>query len=332
MEYQMRLHENKELFSDAILKTSQELIIPEIFIEKDYWVTFVLHSIFHSEMADIAVFKGGTALSKCHKLIERFSEDIDLVVIHNSGENDNQLKTKLKMIGKIVENALPEIKIEGVTNKKGNIRKTAHQYDKIYKGNFGQVKEFILLEVTWLGNSEPNSTAFISSYVAEMMKSKGLDKIVEEYGLQPFEIPVLSKERTLCEKIMSLVRFSRQGNPYDDLSNKIRHFYDIHMMLKNKEIKQFFESEGFDSMMMRVAKDDIVSFKNNNKWVYEHPSLSLIFKQPQETWDKINTNYQGVFNDLVFGELPSQEAMVETIIKVADRLKKIEWKLDKSNL
>ena len=41
----------------------------------------VLHRIFQSETGAFAVFKGGTALSKCHRLIERFSEDIDMVVI-----------------------------------------------------------------------------------------------------------------------------------------------------------------------------------------------------------------------------------------------------------
>ena len=69
----MRLHENKELFRDAVLATSQIKGIPEIYIEKDYWVTFALYHIFHSEMAKEVVFKGGTALSKCYRLIERFS-------------------------------------------------------------------------------------------------------------------------------------------------------------------------------------------------------------------------------------------------------------------
>ena len=71
----MRLHENKELFLDSILATSQLLNLPEIYIEKDYWVTVALYEIFHSNMADQTVFNRGTALSKCSKLINRFSED-----------------------------------------------------------------------------------------------------------------------------------------------------------------------------------------------------------------------------------------------------------------
>jgi predicted nucleotidyltransferase component of viral defense system len=94
----MNLHINQQLFQDAVIATAQRFNIPEIYIEKDYWVTVALYNIFHSSIANEAVFKGGTALSKCHKLIERFSEDVDMVVINKSGESGNKLKNKLKAI------------------------------------------------------------------------------------------------------------------------------------------------------------------------------------------------------------------------------------------
>ena len=65
----MRLHNNKELFKDAIIATSQLNGIAEIYIEKDYWVTLALHSIFSDEVGKTCIFKGGTALSKCNRLI-----------------------------------------------------------------------------------------------------------------------------------------------------------------------------------------------------------------------------------------------------------------------
>lgn len=72
----MRLHEDKAVFKDAVSITAQRLGLPEIYVEKDYWVTFALHRIFTSPLADSTVFKGGTALAKCFSLISRFSEDI----------------------------------------------------------------------------------------------------------------------------------------------------------------------------------------------------------------------------------------------------------------
>ena len=61
----MNLHENKELFRDAIIATSQLKGIAEIYVEKDYWVTLSLYAIFINEIGNSCIFKGGTALSKC---------------------------------------------------------------------------------------------------------------------------------------------------------------------------------------------------------------------------------------------------------------------------
>ncbi len=321
----MRLHENKELFQDAVLATAQLLNIPEIYIEKDYWVTVVLHKIFHSEMADEVVFKGGTALSKCHKLIERFSEDIDVVVLKHEGENDNQLKKKIRTVGKIVESIMPEINMPELTNKKGKIRKTVHQYEKTFKGNFGQVREHIVFEATWLGDSDPHTSENINSYIYEMMQNQGQSNLIEEYEMQPFKLEVLSKEKTLCEKIMSLVRFSQKENPYAELANKIRHIYDIHMMLKNEDVNSFFNSIQFNKMLVDVGNDDVVSFKNNNEWLRNHPAEAIIFKQPEETWSQIRTPYQTTFKDLVIGIMPEEEDLVETLKTVGSRLLDIKW-------
>lgn len=54
--------------------------LPSQVIEKDFWVTAILQSLFSLPIARHLVFKGGTSLSKGWKLIERFSEDIDLAV------------------------------------------------------------------------------------------------------------------------------------------------------------------------------------------------------------------------------------------------------------
>ncbi len=61
-----------------------------------------------------------------------------------------------------------------------------------------------------------------------------------EFDLLPFQVNVLQPVRTLCEKIMSLVRFSYSENPIDDLKMKIRYVYDLHKMQEHREIRNFF--------------------------------------------------------------------------------------------
>ncbi len=323
----MKLHENKELFQDAITATSQQKGIAEIYVEKDYWVTLALHAIFNNEIGKETIFKGGTALSKCNHLIDRFSEDIDLVVLRKKGETNNQLKTKIKKISKCVTNVIPEIEVDGITHKMGMVRKTAYRYEKSFDGNFGQVRDNIIVESTWLGNFEPYTTGTVSSYIYEMMLENNQSDIINEYDMNPFDVLILSTERTLCEKIMSLVRFSQTEQPITDLSNKIRHTYDIHMILKNTDLNSFFNSTKFDSMLLKVANDDVLSFKNNNKWLSNHPKTTILFSDTKNVWNQIKNTYETSFKELVFGEFPEEKEILNTLTTVVSRLNKIEWNI-----
>jgi len=323
----MKLHTNKNLFKDAVIATAQKQGIKEIFIEKDYWVTLILKAVFKNEIGKETVFKGGTALSKCNSLIKRFSEDIDLVVLRSENETGNQLKKKLKTISKCVDNIIPEIEIDGITNKKGMIRKTAHSYEKQFSGKFGQIRNFIVIESSWLGNFEAYEKGVVSSMIYEMMKQLGQQEIIEKYEMEPFEVNVLSPERTICEKIMSLVRFSFSENPIEDLNNKIRHIYDIHILLKNKDLNSFFNLGNFDIMLQKVGNDDIFSFKNNNEWLKEHPVSAVIFDQPKNTWEQLKNTYNASFKELVYGELPNENEILATLEIISKRLKKVEWNI-----
>jgi hypothetical protein len=158
-----------------------------------------------------------------------------------------------------------------------------------------------------------------------MMLQNNQQSLIDEYGMNPFGVLVLNPKRTLCEKIMSLVRFSQTQEPITDLRNKIRHTYDIHLMLKDRNINFFLQSAEFDNMLLRVANDDIVSFKNNNKWLANHPTTAIIFSETADTWNKIKNVYTGNFSELVFGELPAETEILKTLTTIANRLKTIEW-------
>lgn len=324
----MKLHENKTLFRQAVQFTADQMRIPAIYVEKDYWVTYALFTIFNNKIGKDTVFKGGTALSKCYNMIERFSEDIDLVVLRREGERDGKLKSKLKAVSTVVETVLPEVTIEGITNKMGMIRKTAHSYSKEFKGDYGQVRDVIILESTWLGYFEPYTTKSIVSFIGQMMLNNKQFDISKENGLLPFELLTLEPTRTICEKIMSLVRFSYGENPIDDLKKKIRHTYDLHQLLKQNVFSAFFYSTAFDDMLLKVAKDDVASFKNNNQWLIHHPNEALIFRDLKIVWSELKTIYSGDFKNLVYGEFPKESDVLETLKRIQERLKTISWTIE----
>jgi len=321
----MRLHLNKELFVDMLQLTAERMGIKAIYVEKDYWVTYALFKIYNNEIGKDSIFKGGTALSKCFHLIDRFSEDIDLVVIRRENETDRKLKSKLKTISKVVETVLPEIAIEGITHKMGMNRKTAHSYNKEFIANYGQVRDVIILESTWLGYYEPYTTKSIVSFVGQMMLDNKQLAIAKENGLLPFNLLALAPTRTICEKIMSLVRFSYSDNPIEDLKKKIRHTYDLHQLLKQTDFNTFFHSKAFDEMLIKVANDDIASFRNKNKWLIYHPNEALIFKDLENVWKELKTVYKADFKNLVYGELPKVEAILATLKMIQERLTTISW-------
>src|SRR5665648_21467 len=160
-----------------------------------------------------------------------------------------------------------------------------------------------------------------------MMLSTGQQSLAVEYGLLPFDILVMEPKRTLCEKIMSLVRFSYTEEPLEDLKKKIRHTYDLHQLLQEKGLREFFNSAAFDELLLKVANDDVTSFKNNNEWLKYHPNKAKIFAEVVDVWEQLKETYNGAFRNLVFGDFPKDEKVLETLQTIKSRLDAIEWKI-----
>ena len=96
----LKLHENKEDFFETIEVVSQHYNLSTSIIEKDYWVTFLLYNLHHSAYKDEIAFKGGTSLSKGYKLIDRFSEDVDLTVIKKNYRLDSENEALITKVHK----------------------------------------------------------------------------------------------------------------------------------------------------------------------------------------------------------------------------------------
>lgn len=96
----MKLHHNDEVFIEFIEAASSYKGIPEEFIQKDYYVSLLLKEMVELNLN--IIFKGGTSLSKCYKVIDRFSEDID-VNIQSPTKLNNQKRRELK---ETIENAI----------------------------------------------------------------------------------------------------------------------------------------------------------------------------------------------------------------------------------
>ncbi len=79
----VRLVNDPDAVGVLAARVADEIGLPAEQVEKDFWVTEVLRGVTRSagELGIEVVFKGGTSLSKAFRLIERFSEDVDVLVI-----------------------------------------------------------------------------------------------------------------------------------------------------------------------------------------------------------------------------------------------------------
>jgi predicted nucleotidyltransferase component of viral defense system len=317
MEHQMNLHTYKEDFSALINRTSEYLNIPEFFIEKDYWVTYVLKNLSLSKYSEQVVFKGGTSLSKAYGCIERFSEDIDLA-LKDPELGDAKRKNLMKQIEQAVSEGLDLIEEHPLEEKKGRNRRTFYQYLHIHPvASFSPVKDVIQLEVNTFTHPSPVESRQIETFIKKFLEENGFKEEVNRYELQPFNVQTLSIERTFCEKVLSLIRLSYEGA--DRLRPKIRHFYDITRIMKNIT----FSDSIVDTFKLALADD-----KNNptfaGVWLEIPLSQAPLFKNYKTIWESLETSYTKELSSLIWNEkLPSSREVTKSINELRTLIEKI---------
>lgn len=310
----MKLHEDKEFFVTAVSSAAQSMDLPDVYIEKDYWVTRSLKQLSESNVFESVVFKGGTSLSKAYGLIHRFSEDIDLAVVAD-GLGDAKRKKLLKDTEVVASEGLEPLPDDERESKGSKFRKTVYRYPRnTDDGEFGQASPELLIEVNTFTTPEPWERKPIQSMIAEMLIKEGRQDLVKQYELEPFELNVLSVQRTLIEKLLGIIKDSYFEDPVTRLNNRIRHIYDVCMILKSSGNRDFVASEKFGELCQRCIADEIESWGEDQTACLKKPLKNApLFHRFEEWWPGMESTYTNIFADLVYGELPSYEEIRETL-------------------
>ncbi|KAA6318510.1 hypothetical protein EZS27_031488, partial [termite gut metagenome] len=189
----MTLHTNSKDFAELIRLAATRFNIALEYIEKDYWITLVLSRLAYSSYAESVVFKGGTALFKGYRLINRFSEDIDIATI-NENLSGNALKTKIRAIEKSITAELTEIIEPELTSKGSMFRKSIFQYPHTIADRLNvNVQKRIIVEINSFANPYPYVSQSITSFIVDFLLETNQPEAVEQYGLQSFFLNVLDK-------------------------------------------------------------------------------------------------------------------------------------------
>lgn len=222
----MNLHLNHEAFTELVTAASNELHIPPGIVEKDYYVTLTLREL--SSRIKGMVFKGGTSLTKCYHILERFSEDIDISYAASEGIPGESRKKQLK---KAVVSSMDALQFPIVNLEETRSRRSYNCYRASYPSIYSPILELkpeLVIETYIALLPFPTVTRMTDNYIYRFLKLTEQENLLKEFDLKPFEITTQSIERTLIDKVFAICDYYLSGK----VDRHSRHLYDIYKILE----------------------------------------------------------------------------------------------------
>jgi predicted nucleotidyltransferase component of viral defense system len=306
-------------------------------VEKDWWVSRTLEIIFQMNIAKHLVFKGGTSLSKAWKLINRFSEDIDLAIDKEffEGYSGEISKTKISKLRKEAGtyttgiffrelqdefrkkdfNDLDFIVINA-TDSDQDPRIIEIYYPNIIAQPSEYIKPRVQIEVSCRSLREPFTVKSFGSLVDEVFADKDFSKPL-------FDIPTVNPERTFLEKVFLLhEEFDRpiEKMRVDRLS---RHLYDIYQLTKaGISDKAMNDKELYETIVAHRYKFSRVGEVDYN--LHNPKTINAIPRaEKREEW---KVDYSKMKEDMIYEEnKPSFEDLINNLEELRTKLQALEW-------
>ena len=237
--------QRKNIFNNYVLSYGGNLSI----VEKDFWVTLMLDYLFHKSIyKDYFIFKGGTSLSKCFKIIDRFSEDIDLILKWKILTNDNPNIERSKTQQDKYNHLLNDLAADFIKNKllpslskdfkdiiNGDFKfeididdpQTINFYYPIVNDNISfSILKHIKLEIGPLAAHSPVEETKISPFISKLNLT--IFKNMET------NIVTVLPQRTFWEKILILHQEANRPDEKRVPLRYSRHYYDVYKISLTK--------------------------------------------------------------------------------------------------
>lgn len=308
-------------------------------VEKDWWVVQVLSAIFEMEIGQHLIFKGGTSLSKAWLLLERFSEDIDLVLDRKflgfeAKLSRNQIKRLRKETGKYIsdkfsielearlkENGLRDINLKYLKQKASDAdpAKVEIFFPNVIKYP-GYVAPRILLEISSSSLNEPVESRSIVSLLDEHYADA-------DFSQPAIHIPTVIPERTFLEKLFLLHEEFQRPQEKIRVNRLSRHLYDIYQLLKTEYPHRALAN-----------KDLYETIVVHRQAFYHLGGIDYNLHQPQtlnplpnsEILDAWEADYHVMQERMIYGDSPSFQVIIKTINEFTlNVINRLDWKMDR---
>ena len=309
--------QRKALFSE----TAHAMGVTGAAAEKDFWISWVLLHVFEDDVLNQYLrFKGGTSLSKCYHAIERFSEDIDLILdwtqLTAEDPSDTRSKTKQNQLNQainqqeqayIAETLFPRLhELMGDICELGIDAEDPHTINITYPKAFDStyLRPQVRLEIGPLAAMLPMQWCDIQPYAAEYFND-----VFEQARVA---VPTIVLARTFWEKLTILHAEAHRPADKQLPSRYSRHYYDVYKLAKS-ELSQV-------ALKQVDLLTEVVRFKQRfypSGWAnYDSANLEgLVLQPPGHHIDVLKADYQKM-QEMLFGAKPSFEEIIEILTEL----------------
>ena len=306
-------------------------------IEKDWWVTAVLHALFSLPYAEHISFKGGTNLAKCWHLINRMSEDIDVAIDREflgfSGTlSKTQISDKLRRASCSFVREKLQYELAGQLEKDGiakdcfkvNVNITPIsttdpeiievEYTPVFNAN-PYIRSKVIIEVSGRSMSEPVSIVGLRSYIDNVYTAAPFTE-------PDFDVRAVVPQRTFLEKLFLLhEEFSK---PKDAVRTErmSRHMYDICQILETPVAEQALaEKELYLSVVEH--RRTFIGLRGFDYSTLLPRTLDII--PPDSIIDSWRQDYKRMQETMIYGDSPSFNKMIETLKGLNQRIHTLDY-------
>ena len=334
---------SKEDRVDILDRVSSELNIRQReVIEKDWWVTAVLRVLFSLPYANHLSFKGGTSLSKCWHLIDRFSEDIDIAVDREflgfSGIlSKTQISDKLRRAAcSFVRDTLQHDLAEHLYNNgfsedkvKVNVNITPVtttdpeviniNYDSVLSLSIDGMDDnrYILpkvkVEVSGRSMSEPISDVLIDSMIDQVYPKA-------PFAEPKFKVRAVLPERTFLEKLFLLHEEFAKPKDLIRVERMSRHLYDIGQMLKTPIAERAVNDADLYNQVVEHRRT-FIGLRGFDYDTLQPATLHIV--PPSSVIEQWKTDYENMRLHMIYGESVSFEELIEELASLNAAINKL---------
>lgn len=295
----MLLSDNKIDFKNIVERVSKELKIASSFIEKDYYAISILKELIKRN--DKFVFKGGTSLSVCQRIIQRFSEDIDI-----SYEDEIITVSNRRKIEQTFFDSIEAVSLKVSNPDNIRSRRLFNRYLCPYETVTNhQSIDFNTVIVEWatLTPSFPIEEKTAQTIIGKYFDQIGRHDLTIKYGLEEFTVKTITKERTLVDKIFAICDYHINKK----IIRQSRHIYDIYHLLKHVEL-----NDDFIELFLKVKeyRSQLESCVSVNDGMVISTLLNEIVEQNTYVSDYNNRTYPLLYDHVKYQDcLPSLKAI-----------------------